>query len=403
MFFESNETIKIFRSFIFSSDKLTESKFKSLPQTIKLTSAEKEVSYLYFVNIINIIKDFSENAKIWDEFSLNYSIDNSERLLTYLERFSNGIDEANFDELIENIKNIFLLCYPFVKERELLSPTNKESDFNRSPVYYFFLGTHQLAEFLNENELAKLDKLENEVFLNVLKSFLQTENLIFFDNFRDKKEQIAQSVSEVDQKITKTDEKLNEIEEKFKKFDTSLSERENRVKSLNAVLEKHETAFNFVGLYKGFNDLSQKKVKEVKNTFYFLISLAIALVLIPLTGVFSLNIQNNMGQAISEDILTLLPLVSLELILIYFFRVVLHSYKSTKAQILQIELRQTLCQFIQNYADYSKDIKKDNPTVLEKFENLIFSGIISDAESLPSTFDGMDQIVKLFSTLKGKG
>ena len=38
-----------------------------------------------------------------------------------------------------------------------------------------------------------------------------------------------------------------------------------------------------------------------------------------------------------------------------------------------------------------------------KFENLIFSGIISDAENLPSTFDGMDQIGKLLSTLKGKG
>lgn len=114
---------------------------------------------------------------------------------------------------------------------------------------------------------------------------------------------------------------------------------------------------------------------------------------------------NDISQnpAISTHLLNLLPLISLEIILLYFFRVVLHNYKSIKAQVLQIELRQTLCQFIQNYADYSKEIKKGDPTALEKFESLIFSGIISDAENLPSTFDGMDQIGKLLSSLKGKG
>ncbi|TOP14721.1 hypothetical protein CGH22_22460, partial [Vibrio parahaemolyticus] len=101
------------------------------------------------------------------------------------------------------------------------------------------------------------------------------------------------------------------------------------------------------------------------------------------------------------ELLKLIPLISMELILIYFFRIILMNYRSTKAQIMQIELRQTLCQFIQSYAEYASEIKSKDATSLEKFENLIFSGILSDPEKLPSTFDGLEQIGKLLKNVKG--
>ena len=96
----------------------------------------------------------------------------------------------------------------------------------------------------------------------------------------------------------------------------------------------------------------------------------------------------------------LLPLISIEVILIYFFRIILINHKSVKAQIMQIELRQTMCQFIQNYTEFSSDIKKEDSQALDKFENLIFSGILSDSENLPSTFDGMEQISSLIKSFK---
>jgi len=46
--------------------------------------------------------------------------------------------------------------------------------------------------------------------------------------------------------------------------------------------------------------------------------------------------------------------------------------KSIQSQILQIELRMTLCQFIQNYAEQSKALKEQNKEGFEKFESLIF-------------------------------
>ena len=101
------------------------------------------------------------------------------------------------------------------------------------------------------------------------------------------------------------------------------------------------------------------------------------------------------------QLIILLPRLSIEVILIYFFRIILQNYRSVKAQILQIELRKTLCQFIQSYVKYSSEIKKQDSNALEKFESLIFSGVLSDPEKLPSTFDGLDQLGNFIKNIKG--
>ena len=86
---------------------------------------------------------------------------------------------------------------------------------------------------------------------------------------------------------------------------------------------------------------------------------------------------------------------------IYFFRVVLNHYNSIQTQIMQIELRQSLCQFIQSYAKYAKEIKEKDGASLEKFENLIFSSILSTPDKVPSTFDGIEQLSNLIKNIKG--
>lgn len=68
---------------------------------------------------------------------------------------------------------------------------------------------------------------------------------------------------------------------------------------------------------------------------------------------------------------------------------------------MQLELRKALCQFIQSYVDYSTVIKKQDSAALEKFESLIFSGVVSDPEKVPSTFDGLDQIGALLKNVRG--
>jgi len=170
------------------------------------------------------------------------------------------------------------------------------------------------------------------------------------------------------------------------------------VEELKNALNTYKTGFNFVGLYSGFENLKTTLEKRQFAQLFWLRIMGFITILLPVLELFLLNART---ETISASLLIYLPLtVTIEILLIYFFRIILHSYNSTKTQKMQIELRQTLCQFIQSYSDYSKEIKDKDPSALEKFENLIFSGIMSDPEKLPSTYDGMDQISNLVKSLK---
>ncbi len=102
-----------------------------------------------------------------------------------------------------------------------------------------------------------------------------------------------------------------------------------------------------------------------------------------------------------ETLLLLIPpAIALEVILVYFFRVVLLHFRSIKAQILQLELRVALCQFIEGYSTYAKTMKKDDGASLDKFEKLIFSGLSANEDQMPTTFDGAEALTKLFKDIK---
>lgn len=78
----------------------------------------------------------------------------------------------------------------------------------------------------------------------------------------------------------------------------------------------------------------------------------------------------------------------------------LFHYRTVQTQIMQLDLRLSLCQFIQSYAEYAKEIKTNDKDALDKFENLIFSSILSSDEKIPSTFDGLEQLNSLIKQFK---
>ena len=69
---------------------------------------------------------------------------------------------------------------------------------------------------------------------------------------------------------------------------------------------------------------------------------------------------------------------------------------------MQIELRKSLCQFIQDYSKYSKEISRENAGLLSKFEEVIFSNIMTSEDKIPSTFDGLEQLATLIKAVKNK-
>ena len=136
-----------------------------------------------------------------------------------------------------------------------------------------------------------------------------------------------------------------------------------------------------------------------------MILIGIATLALPILSLnLNFKIDPNTGfQWIGDvnNILKISPLIlSIEFIAIYYFRVVLKNFQSMSAQIVQLELRQSLCACIESYAKYKEQL--GDGVSIEKFEEMIFSGIAMDPGQIPQTFDGIEKLASAVNSLKGK-
>lgn len=207
-----------------------------------------------------------------------------------------------------------------------------------------------------------------------------------------------QLFSKYEELVNKVDNELNNTRVEMDRITNDLNEKTKATEKLNNKLNNIKIGADFVGLSKGFSRLLRNKKIAKWITVLILFLLGI-IVLAPISyeayklSEFYVNKEN-----LSFTWQEMLPIFGLELILIYFFRIVLNHYFSLQTQIMQLDLRLSLCQFIQSYISYAKDIKSD---ALEKFENLIFSSIVSDPKRVPGTFDGVESLASLVQALKG--
>ncbi|MCG2573775.1 hypothetical protein LVY74_09410 [Acinetobacter sp. ME22] len=204
-------------------------------------------------------------------------------------------------------------------------------------------------------------------------------------------------IGKVQEFISTKDEALSKIESWKAEFE----DKEKKVNALKEKLDTYTTAFNFVGLYQGFASLKEVKDQALvwaNKRFYLLGGL---LVLLPCSELIYalLNIESLKNNPSIIGFIAF-PTISMLVILFYLLKVCLNNLYSIRSQILQLELRMTLCQFIQSYAEHSKTLKENNKEGFEKFENLIFSSIVSTDEKIPATFDGMEQLTSLLKSIK---
>ena len=194
------------------------------------------------------------------------------------------------------------------------------------------------------------------------------------------------------------------VDKKLEEWKHNLESKEEKATRLAGILERQTQAFNFVGLYEGFSDLA----KGIKHELKFAqagIGIFGAFVLVPsfvdlwLIASGRVDISALKTQTL---IAMSLAIVAITLLFLYFFRIALRKANSCRAQLIQVQLRMSLCRFIQSYADMSGEMKAKNADALAKFENLIFSGIVSSDEKLPSTFDGIEQLTALAKSISGK-
>lgn len=195
-----------------------------------------------------------------------------------------------------------------------------------------------------------------------------------------------------------------EVSDKVTGWNRDLVGHQEAVERLRVELDKHKTGFNFVALHKGFNELSILKYAELsgyeENMKFF--GFALMALFISEIGFIYFNHQELKAATFSYFGAYALVSLSITMLLVYFFRIALKNAESCKVQLSQLELRKTLCQFVQDYANYAKDIGEKSAETLVKFENIIFSNIVLSDEKIPALFDGFDQIANALRSTQSK-
>lgn len=393
MFFEAENNLKVLEDIL--------NKYWGADERckFKIDFGISDDNFILFIDSLSIIREIYNHPKTWDSLSL-LQAQNSTELLSICKYF-NDLEGSTERGLQNPIETMYLYSLRLFYEVDFR--------INDEPAHSTLFNEHLLDqiktniannsknESYSSNFRKKLNKIIFSVPYDILKYLYNSEEIKLFSEFDEKKKAASQTLEEIK-------EYSDNLNEQISKLDKKLEIRQTKVERLEDTLKNQQSHLNFAGLSEGFHNLLKQKEKEAYSLFVGLIVMGLVMIAPLICTIFSLLPETILQEKNAlNHMLKLVPFISLEVILIYFFRVILQNYKSVKAQILQIELRRTLCQFIESYTDYSKDVKGDkesNP--LEKFENLIFSGIISDAENLPSTFDGMDQIGKLLSSLKSK-
>ena len=200
--------------------------------------------------------------------------------------------------------------------------------------------------------------------------------------------------------ITSSENTKQNLQIEVKKANTAIKD----ITRLENKLNKLKEDYNFIGLSHGFENLLNAKKSSSNWNLCLLFALGFIIAAIPVAKILDAYIinPNNIPSHFSNLNWTeILAGIALEFVLIYFFRVALNQYQITKTQIMQLELRRSLCQFIHSYAEYAQKIKAQDANALEKFENIIFSSILSHDANIPGTFDGMEHITSLIKELKG--
>ncbi|HBT3668346.1 TPA: hypothetical protein MBH79_004373 [Klebsiella pneumoniae] len=269
--------------------------------------------------------------------------------------------------------------------------------------------------FLRPEILEKLDKLKpasespvNFIWIERSMPAALTKDLLLSEEFSSLR-MIAGSVGLFEEKIT------TEIKRGFsdvnKEADALKNNIEGLIKSAGATvqslaeydekLKQYKSEYNFVLLSKAFSNLLKTKKAEYVTNHRSVIIFSSWLIATPLFALLN-HIYNFFPVEFNlNSLFYYLPILSLELLFFYFVRLYYIEGKAIKAQLLQIEQRLSLCEFIHDYVETKNNSGAEKES-WSLFEKLIFSPIQVSSENIPSLLDGASSIAELAGKVLSK-
>lgn len=286
---------------------------------------------------------------------------------------------SQYVQLDNPLKKVASLLYIYLFELRLKSGI---FDSNESVSIGSFRSAVDKIILVDDPYYKYIDFAKNDLNLQIIQDMLKVSKI--------------KSLNDLDEKILEAKTTLNQWDEK-------LADREKAVVDIELKLKNIKQQYDFVLLNKGFKDLYEQKkinlehIRDGYGNFGALLILTPVVVLIILIIFFII-----FGKEVVEYLIYIVPPVTTFMIMMFYFaRVMLQDKRALQSQMIQIELRMALCQFIHNYAEETESLHKKNEKAFEKFESLIFSPIVSSDDNIPSTIDGIDQLVRLVQTFKG--
>lgn len=278
----------------------------------------------------------------------------------------------------ETSRLLFILL-SFIREISLRAPSLGEQENNFNEILAKF-NPPDAVTYLLERDKRQIRHINFEYPLEIQNEILNSETL----------------------------KELNRITEKLSALDRQQAERisfyndeKEHLETLADHVKGIKQKMNFAGLTHGFREIETKKNKERLKLVRHIAKTQSVMIAIPLiVMIYYFCYPNSTPDSLLDFAIHSVPIITIELMLIYLFRILLQQYSNVKTILLQVELRKNICQFIESYAEYAKKIKSNDGPALDKFEALIFGGLISNQDQLPSNFDGIEQMAKLLGALK---
>lgn len=340
---------------------------RAISEVLRKLEGQEEIQFKHVCTVLHIIQRHAESFDERCQINIGWIGPSIESTLQMVA--AEGVAKT------DAITALTTMLFRIVCEYDLSTPGDLSMELRS-----FMLWVHENALRLGQKASWEVDFARHQMPVTILKALLGTDAVRNLPNIQ------AYAA---------------EVVKKRDAWDQDLATREARVEKLRDALSKHESGFNFVGLHKGFDDLSKEKKKELFWLRLYVVLLGVCAVL-PLSIELALlfRYRAELTNLSFPLLLSAVPAVSVTVILIYYFRLVVRSLESSKAQLSQIELRKTMCRFVESYADFAKRMKADNAETLGKFEAMIFSNIVGSDEKLPATFDGVEQLSALIKSIK---
>ncbi|HHH3820001.1 TPA: hypothetical protein ACPZYY_000372 [Klebsiella pneumoniae] len=278
-------------------------------------------------------------------------------------------------------------------------------------VYEHYFWTQDSAHppvFVERETLERLDQLaspsdrdaqflwiERSMPAALIKSILSSEEFVTL-------RKMANDVSGYEEKFTNqielgTQKAQEQIEKASDNLKALINRAENSQKDISTYVDKlneYKSEYNFVLLSKAFSNLLHTKQDEFQKNHHSVIFFSVLLVLIPTGALINHIFELYKVEFNLSALAYYLPILSLELLMFYFMRLYYIEGKAIKAQLLQIEQRLSLCEFIHDYVE-TKSKSGSEKESWSLFEKLIFSPIQVSSENIPSLLDGASSIAEL--------